>query len=133
MEPTQFNEIISRFDAFLASLGALGQQAWPILVRQQQVGATVAMIFQAVGLLIFAVPLVGSVLCFRKAISQIALARVTGYGTDGEFCLGWGFGLGLAALAIMIGLVVNVATALPVMLNPDYFAMKDALKIVTGK
>ncbi len=124
MEPTQFNEIISRLDAFLASAGALGQQAWPILVRQQQTGATIALIAQIFGLFVFLAVSLGSVVCIRKAYDPT---------TDNDGLIGYGIFLALVALVILFVVLVNVSAAIQPLMNPEYFAMKDAIKILVAK
>lgn len=133
-----YADITARLDALGEQLGVASGQVWEILVRQQAVESVSNFAWGLVYMV-----LLGLVWFFGSRIiaySKVVEAKLRDEGASeykideeakGFALFGWGTRV-VGTTAFGIYFITDVSTGIKLLINPEYYALKEILKVVGG-
>jgi hypothetical protein len=121
LDISKVNEVI---DNLAAKLGVAADKVYPLLVKQAYIDGILNLFWAFIGLVLIVVPL----FIFRKKYRKYFLKELTEEGKVAVVC-------GLVAIEVLgiLLLGINFNDIFTAFLNPEYYALQDLIKSISGK
>ena len=110
------NEVLAKIDALAAKIGITVEQIWPWMIRQQYVEAIYYSVLAILGIIVSSIILITTIKYWEKIFANdCEVGCVVG---------------NVLFIGFTFVLVIMAIVAIPNIFNPEYWALKDLIRMI---